>query len=178
MSRPLYSFYPLLPKPDRYFYPDQYNNDANWRAHYDTTGPEIIEQTSGRLTHFVAGLGTTGTFVGTSRYLNCRAPHVRLYSFQPDGPLHGLEGLKHLASVHVPEIYDPNLAHGNIEISTEDAYAMLKRLATEEGMLVGVSSAAAAVAALKLAKTLETGEVVTVFPDAADKSLSLPLWKS
>jgi S-sulfo-L-cysteine synthase (O-acetyl-L-serine-dependent) len=164
--------------PDKYHYLNQYGNPANVHAHTATTGPEIWRQTKGEITHFVAGLGTTGTFVGTGRYLKCRAPHVKLYSFQPDGPLHGLEGLKHLPSVHVPEIYDPTLACGNLEVSTEEAYVMLKRLAIEEGLLVGVSSAAAAVAALKLANTLHQGVVVTVFPDAADKYLSLPFWES
>ena len=164
--------------PDKYHYLNQYANPANVHAHTATTGPEIWRQTRGEITHFISGLGTTGTFVGTGRYLKARAPHVKLYSFQPDGPLHGLEGLKHLPSVHVPEIYDPKLAHGNIEVSTEEAYGMLKRLASEEGLLVGVSSAAAAVAALKLAKTLREGLVVTIFPDAADKYLSSSFWES
>ena len=164
--------------PERYFYLNQYANPANVYAHTVTTGPEIWRQTQGTITHFITGLGTTGTFVGTSRYLKSRAPQVQIYSFQPYGPLHGLEGLKHLASVHVPEIYDPRLADGNIEVSTEDAYAMLKRLAAEEGLLVGISSAAATVAALNIAQTLEEGVIVTVFPDAADKYLSLPIWES
>ena len=162
--------------PEQYCYINQYANPANVHAHTATTGPEIWRQTKGQITHFVAGLGTTGTFTGTSHYLKCRAPHVKLYSFQPAGPLHGLEGLKHLSSVRVPEIYDPALADGNIDISTEDAYAMLKRLAAEEGLLVGVSAGAAAVAALELAKTFDSGVVVTVFPDGADKYLSLPVW--
>ncbi len=163
--------------PDKYYYINQYANPANVHAHTATTGPEIWRQTKGQITHFIAGLGTTGTFTGTSHYLKCRAPHVNVFSFQPDGPLHGLEGLKHLPSVRVPEIYDPKLADGNLEISTDAGYAMLKRLASEEGLLVGVSSGAAAVAALQLAQTLDQGTVVTVFPDAADKYLSLPVWK-
>ena len=164
--------------PDQYYYINQYANPANVHAHTATTGPEIWRQTKGEITHFVAGLGTTGTFTGTSHYLKCRAPHVKVYSFQPDGPLHGLEGLKHLPSVRVPEIYDAGLADDNLDVSTDDAYAMLKRLASEEGLLVGVSSGAAAVAALQLARTLDQGTVVTILPDAADKYLSLPVWET
>jgi cysteine synthase B len=162
--------------PEKYHYLNQYANPANVQAHAATTGPEIWRQTKGQVTHFVSGLGTTGTFTGTSQYLKSRAPHVKVYSFQPDGPLHGLEGLKHLPSVRVPEIYNPTLADGNLEVTTEDAYSMLRRLASEEGLLVGVSSAASAVAALRLAESLDSGTVVTVFPDAADKYLSLPVW--
>src|SRR5579872_2779234 len=118
-------------QPDRYFYPDQYNNPANWQAHYDTTAPEIIEQTSGRLTHFVAGLGTSGTFVGTGRRLRKYSPAIKLVSFQPDGPFHGLEGLKHMESAIVPGIYDPSLADADLRIDTEHAYRMVRRLARE-----------------------------------------------
>src|SRR5437867_5206354 len=159
-------------EPQRYFYPDQYNNDANWQAHFDTTGPEIIEQTSGRLTHFVAGLGTSGTFVGTGRRLQRFNPAIKLISFQPDSPLHGLEGLKHMASAIVPGIYDPTLADEDLRVATETAYKMVRRLAREEGLLAGVSSGAALVATLRVAKKLDRGVVVTVFPDGAEKYLT------
>src|SRR5229473_1016396 len=129
--------------PERYFYPDQYSNPANWRAHYQTTAVEIWEQTRGRLTHFVAGLGTSGTFVGTTRRLKELNPALRCISLQPDSPFHGIEGAKHMASAIVPRIYDPSLADEDIGISTEDAHAMTKRLAREEGLLVGISGAAA-----------------------------------
>jgi cysteine synthase B len=162
--------------PDRYFYPDQYNNDGNWRAHYDTTGPEIIEQTSGRLTHFVAGLGTSGTFMGTGRRLRAFNPAITLISVQPDGPMHGLEGLKHMASAIVPGIYDPSLADEDLRIDTESAYVMVRRLAREEGLLGGISSGAALAATLIVARRLRAGVVVTVFPDGAEKYLSEPFW--
>src|SRR5499427_1714583 len=137
--------------PDRYFYPDQYNNDANWRAHYDTTAAEIIEQTSGQVTHFVAGLGTSGTLVGVGRRLRKFNPAIKLVSFQPDSPFHGLEGLKHMASAIVPAIYDPTLADEDLRVDTEDAYRMVRRLAREEGMLAGISSGAAMCATLQVA---------------------------
>jgi cysteine synthase B len=162
--------------PEQYFYPDQYNNDANWRAHYDTTGPEIIEQTSGRLTHFVAGLGTSGTFVGTGRRLRQFNAAIKLISFQPDGPLHGLEGLKHMDSAIVPGIYDATLADEDLRIDTETAYEMVRRLAREEGLLGGISSGAALAAVLHVAKRLTRGVVVTVFPDGAEKYLTEPFW--
>jgi S-sulfo-L-cysteine synthase (O-acetyl-L-serine-dependent) len=162
--------------PGRYFYPDQYNNDANWRAHFDTTGPEIIEQTSGRLTHFVAGLGTSGTFIGTGRRLRRFNPGIKLISFQPDSPLHGLEGLKHMASAIVPGIYDPTLADEDLRVATETAYRMVRRLAREEGLLGGISSGAALAATLEVARRLERGVVVTVFPDGAEKYLSEAFW--
>lgn len=162
--------------PDRYFYPDQYSNDANWRAHLDTTGPEIIEQTSGRITHFVAGLGTSGTFMGTGRALRRFNPAVKLVSFQPDSPFHGLEGLKHMATAMVPRIYDPSLADEDLGISSEDAYALVRRLAREEGLLVGISSGAALAAALQVARRLTEGVVVTVFPDGAEKYFSEAFW--
>ena len=142
--------------PDRYFYPDQYSNDGNWRAHYDTTAPEIIEQTSGRLTHFVAGLGTSGTFVGTGRRLRKFNPAIKLISFQPEGPFHGLEGLKHMASAIVPAIYDATLADADLRINTERAYRMVRRLAREEGLLAGISSGAAVAAMLDVAQTLDS----------------------
>jgi S-sulfo-L-cysteine synthase (O-acetyl-L-serine-dependent) len=161
---------------ERYFYPDQYNNAANWQAHYETTAPEILRQTNGSLTHFICGLGTTGTFVGTARLLKETNPAIECISFQPDAPLHGLEGLKHLATARRPGIYDAKLADRNLEVSTEDAYAMVKRLATEEGMLVGVSAAAAACAALKIAREIEHGTIVTIFADDASKYLSEKFW--
>jgi S-sulfo-L-cysteine synthase (O-acetyl-L-serine-dependent) len=158
------------------FYPDQYNNDANWRAHYDTTGVEIWEQTDGRVTHFVAGLGTSGTLTGAARRLRELNPRIRIASLQPDGPLHGIEGLKHMASSIVPGIYDPSLADEDLRVSTEDAYAMTRRLAVRDGLLVGISSGAAAVAALRVASRLERGVVVTVFPDGGTRYLSEHFW--
>src|SRR5207248_6549906 len=162
--------------PERYFYPDQYNNDANWRAHYDTTGAEIIEQTSGRLTHFVAGLGTSGTFVGTGRRLREFNPAIRLISFQPEGPFHGLEGLKHMESAIVPGIYDPTLADEDLRIGTERAHEMVRRLAREEGLLAGISSGAALAVMLDVAKRLDRGVIVTIFPDGAEKYLTDAFW--
>lgn len=162
--------------PDTYFYPDQYNNDGNWRAHYDTTGREIIEQTQGRVTHFVAGLGTSGTFVGSGRRLREAKPGIRLISMQPDSPMHGLEGLKHMASAIVPGIYDPELADEDLGIGTEAAYDCVRRLALEEGVLAGISSGAALAACLRVAQRLESGVIVTVFPDSADKYLSERFW--
>jgi S-sulfo-L-cysteine synthase (O-acetyl-L-serine-dependent) len=162
--------------PDRYFYPDQYNNPANWQAHYDTTAPEIIEQTSGRLTHFVAGLGTSGTFIGTGRRLRKYSPSIKLISFQPDSPFHGLEGLKHMESAIVPGIYDPTLADEDLRIDTERSYRMVRRLAREEGLLAGISSGAAVAAMLDVASRLDTGVIVTVFPDGAEKYLNEKFW--
>jgi cysteine synthase B len=163
--------------PDRYFYPDQYSNDANWRAHYDTTGPEIIEQTSGRLTHFVAGLGTSGTFIGTGRRLRKFNPAIKLISFQPSGPFHGLEGLKHMESAIVPGIYDPSVADEDLRVESERAYEMVRRLAREEGLLAGISSGAALAATLEVARRLDRGLVVTVFPDGAEKYLTEKFWQ-
>jgi cysteine synthase B len=162
--------------PDVYFYPDQYNNPGNWRAHYDTTAPEIIEQTGGRLTHFVAGLGTSGTFVGAGRRLREVTPHVRLVSVEPDSPLHGLEGLKRMASAIVPAIYDHTLADEALDVSTEGSWALTRRLAREEGLMVGPSSGAALVACLRIARALDRGVIVTVFPDGGDRYLSEPHW--
>lgn len=164
--------------PDLYFYPDQYNNDANWGAHYKTTGPEILAQTDGRITHFVAGLGTSGTFMGTGRRLREANPSIKLISFQPDSPLHGLEGLKHMETAIVPGIYDERLADEDMRVSTEDAYTMVRRLAREEGLLVGISGGAAVAAALKVAKTAKNGVIVTVFPDSADKYMSERFWQT
>src|SRR5258705_3666060 len=148
--------------PDRYFYPDQYNNDANWQAHYDTTAPEIIEQTSGRMTHFVAGLGTSGTFVGIGRRLRKFNPSIKLISFQPDSPFHGLEGLKHMAAAIVPGLYDPTLADEDLRVGSERAYEMVRRLAREEGLLAGISSGAALAVSLDVARRLDSGVIVTV----------------
>jgi cysteine synthase B len=164
-------------EPQKYFYPDQYNNPANWQAHYDTTGPEIWRQTEGRISAFVAGLGTSGTFVGVGRYLRERSPLTRLVSFQPDSPFHGLEGLKHMDSAIVPGIYDPGLADENREVSTEAAHEMVKRLAREEGVLVGISSAAALIASMEVAERMDRGVVVTVFPDGGDRYLSDTFWE-
>jgi cysteine synthase B len=162
--------------PDQYFYPDQYNNDSNWKAHYDTTAPEIIEQTSGRITHFVAGLGTSGTFVGTGRRLRKHSPAIKLISFQPDSPFHGLEGLKHMESAIVPGIYDPTLADEDLRIDTERAYRMVRRLAREEGLLAGISSGAAVAAMIDVATRIPAGVVVTIFPDGAEKYLNESFW--
>lgn len=156
--------------PAKYFYPDQYNNEANWRAHYETTGPEIWEQTQGRITHFVAGLGTTGTFVGVVRRLKSFNPRLQAVAMQPDSPLHGLEGLKHLPTAMVPGIYDPTLADENVEVATDDALLMTQRLAREEGLFVGPSSGANVFAALRLARTLsEYALVVTILCDGGEK---------
>lgn len=162
--------------PGAYFYPDQYSNDANWRAHFDGTGPEIIEQTNGRVTHFIAGLGTSGTFMGAGRALRKFNPAVKLFSFQPDSPFHGLEGLKHMPTALVPAIYDPSLADGNVEVSTEEAHRFVRRLAREQGLLVGISAGAALAASLQVARSLASGVVVTVFPDGAEKYLSETFW--
>jgi len=163
-------------EPDRYFYPDQYNNDANWQAHYLTTAEEILQQTGGCITHFVAGLGTSGTFVGTARRLKKYNPKIQAIAFQPESPIHGIEGLKHMASVPMnigmPGIYDPLLADENFFVSTEEAYAMVKRLAVEEGLFVGVSSGAALVCCLKVAQELKNGVIVTIFPDGGERYLS------
>lgn len=163
--------------PERYFYADQYNNPANWRAHYETTGVEIFEQTEGRITHFVAGLGTSGTFVGAGRRLRELCPGITLVSVQPNGPFHGIEGLKHMPTAIRPGIYDKTLADVNLEVATEEAYAMVRRLAREEGMLVGVSSGAALAGVLRIARTLRRGVIVTVFPDSGDKYLSERFWE-
>jgi len=162
--------------PDRYFYPDQYSNDGNWRAHFDTTAPEIIEQTGGRLTHFVAGLGTSGTFVGASRRLKQFNSGIKVISFQPDSPFHGLEGLKHMESAMVPAIYDATIADEDLRVGTEEAHRLVRRLAREEGLMVGISSGAALAATLKVARRLNKGVVVTVFPDGAEKYLSENFW--
>lgn len=167
--------------PGVFCYMDQYSNPANWRAHYETTGPEIWRQTAGSVTHFVAGLGTSGTFVGTARKLKELSAQVQVISFQPDSPFHGLEGMKHMATAIVPAIYDPQLADRNLEIETEAAYMMAKRLAREEGLLVGISAAAAVVASERVAREEATAgrraTIVTVLPDSADKYLSERFWE-
>jgi S-sulfo-L-cysteine synthase (O-acetyl-L-serine-dependent) len=162
--------------PGKYFYPDQYNNPANWRAHYDTTANEIWRQTDGQITHFVAGMGTSGTFMGVTRRLKELNPSIQCISMQPNSPLHGLEGMKHMASALVPGIYDPNLADELIEVATEDAHRMVLRLAREEGILVGVSSGGNLVAAMQVAEKLKEGVVVTIFCDSAAKYLSEDFW--
>lgn len=166
--------------PDEFFYPDQYNNEANWRAHYNTTGREIWEQTNGTVTHFVAGLGTTGTFTGTSRRLKEFDPTVRAFSVQPDSPLHGLEGMKHLATARVPGIYDPTVADEELFIGTEEAQEMTRLLARVEGLFVGVSSGANVLAAMKTAERLAesglTGTIVTILCDGGGKYLSEEFW--
>jgi cysteine synthase B len=163
--------------PDKYFYPDQYNNSANWRAHYLTTANEIWNQTDGRITHFVAGLGTSGTLIGTTRRLKELNPSIKAISMQPDSPLHGLEGLKHFGTAIVPGIYDPLLADANVTVSTEDAQSMCRRLAREEGLFVGVSSGANVTAALRLAKSIETDAViVTILCDGGGKYLHEGFW--
>jgi len=162
--------------PERYFYPDQYNNHANWKAHYQTTAVEIWNQTQGRITHFVTGMGTSGTFMGVTRRLKEFNPAIQCISMQPDAPLHGLEGLKHMATAMVPGIYDPALADSGVVVSTEDAYTHTLRLAREEGLLVGVSSGANFAAALNIARGLRQGVVVTIFCDSAAKYLSDDFW--
>ena len=163
--------------PDTYFYPDQYNNPANWLAHYEGTGPEIWRQSEGCLTHFIAGLGTSGTFMGVGRRLREYSPQVRLISVQPTTGFHGLEGLKHMATAIVPGIYDASLADESVTIETEEAYEMVKRLAREEGLLVGISSGANLAAALRVARRSERAVIVTVFCDSADKYLSEHFWE-
>ena len=164
--------------PDRYFYPDQYSNDANWRAHYETTGAEILEQTGGQVTHFVAGLGTSGTFMGTGRRLRASGRPIELTAVQPDSPLHALEGLKHMASAIVPRIFDPSLADRNLTVTTEAAHEMTRRLSREAGLFVGPSSGAALAASLQVARTLDFGCVVTIFPDGGARYLSESFWQA
>ncbi len=166
--------------PDLYFYPDQYSNPANWKAHFETTAPEIIRQTDGRITHFVAAMGTSGTFVGVTRRLKRDLPHVRCFSAQPATGFHGLEGLKHMPTAIVPAIYDSTIADDNLWLDTEDAYAMVRRLAREEGLLVGISAGGNVVAARQIGKQLaaqgQQAVIVTVLCDGAAKYLSEPFW--
>jgi cysteine synthase B len=165
-------------QPERYFYANQYDNPANWQSHYLSTGPEIIQQTHGRITHFIAGLGTSGTLTGVGRYLRHYNPQIRLLAVQPDSPFHGLEGLKHISTSIQPGIFDASLPDITVEVTTESAFEMVRRLARKEGLFVGISSGAAAAAAEQVARELEEGVVVTVFPDAGYKYLSdRELWK-
>ncbi len=164
-------------EPRTYRYLDQYNNEANWRAHFESTGPEIWRQTKGTVQHFVACLGTTGTFVGVGRFLKQRKPRVRLVGVQPAEPFHGLEGVKHLETSQIPGIWDSNLADEMMFVATEDAQAAVRRLAREAGVLVGTSSGAAFDAALRLAERTREGVIVTVFPDAGDKYLGDRYWE-
>jgi S-sulfo-L-cysteine synthase (O-acetyl-L-serine-dependent) len=170
-----------LSSPEKFYYADQYSNPANWQAHYNSTGHEIWRQTGGQLTHFIAGLGTSGTFIGTTRRLKELDPAIQSISFQPDSPFHGLEGMKHMATAIVPAIYDPTLADRNLEIETEAAYRMVRRLAREEGLLVGISAGAAIVASLQIAQEESVAGrkamIVTVLPDSADKYLSERFWE-
>jgi S-sulfo-L-cysteine synthase (O-acetyl-L-serine-dependent) len=164
--------------PDRYYHPDQYNNPANWKAHYYSTAWEIWNQSRQRITHFVAGLGTTGTFVGTSRRLKEFDPAIQCISIGPDGPLHGLEGLKHLPSAIVPGIYDPGLADDHQTVTTEEAYAMTRMLARHEGLHVGISSGAALAVSLRLASRISDGMIVTVFPDGGTRYGGESFWNA
>jgi cysteine synthase B len=163
--------------PERYYYPDQYSNLANPRSHYESTAPEIWEQTRGEVTHFVAGLGTSGTFVGTATRLKEYNPAIETISFEPDSAFHGLEGMKHMESAIVPAIYDPNIADQNRAVRTEDAYEMVKRVAREDGILIGISAGAAVATALEVAREIESGTVVTILCDGADKYLSERFWE-
>jgi S-sulfo-L-cysteine synthase (O-acetyl-L-serine-dependent) len=175
MARELYAKHP-----DLYYYADQYSNDANWQAHYHGTANEIWQQTEGRITHFVSMLGTSGTFMGTTRRLKELNPHIRCISLQPDSPFHGIEGAKHMASAIVPKIYDAKLADEDMPIATEDAYRMAKRLAREEGLLVGISAAAAVVGSLKVAENRKKGQsavIVSILCDSGDKYLSERFWE-
>lgn len=162
--------------PERYYYADQYSNPSNWQAHLKTTGPELWAQTDGALTHLVAGLGTTGTLMGTGRYLKARDPSITLVAVQPDSPYHGMEGLKHLETAMVPSIYDPLVPDVFEEQETEEAFAMARRLAREEGLLVGISGAGIVAAALRVASRLERGVVVAIVPDGGNRYLSDRFW--
>jgi cysteine synthase B len=164
--------------PERYFYADQYNNDANWRAHYDTTAPEILEQTDGRITHFIAGLGTSGTFMGVGRRLREYNRNIRLISVQPESPMHGVEGLKHMETAIRPGIYDPSLADEDVRVTTERAYTFTRRLAAQEGLLVGVSSGAALAAGLEVARRIREGVIVLIFPDSGTRYLTERFWEA
>ena len=162
--------------PDLYFYPDQYSNPANWQAHYNTTATELYEQTDGQISHFVTGLGTSGTCMGVGRRLRQFNPAIQIIAMQPDSPFHGLEGLKHMETAIVPPIYDDTVPDRQIEIPTEDAQKMVKQLAREEGIMVGISAGANVLAAIQIARQLEEGVVVTILCDSADKYLSDRFW--
>ncbi len=163
--------------PERYFYPDQYNNPCNPQAHYETTGPEIVRQTIGRVTHFVAGIGTGGTIMGTGRKLKAYKPEIQVLGVEPDSGLHGIEGLKHMETSIVPGVYDEGFLDGTIRVTTEEAYEMAWWLAREEGLFVGPSSGAALKGTLKVAKEIGAGVIVTILPDGGDRYLSTPLWQ-
>jgi cysteine synthase B len=163
--------------PEKYFMPDQYNNPANWWAHYDTTGPEIIEQTKGRITHFVAGVGTSGTLMGTGRRLREFNPRIQIAAVLPAEDLHGIEGLKHMETAIVPGIWNEQFPDLRLTVRTEDAYTTARRLALEEGILVGQSGGAAVYAALQLARQITDGVIVTILPDAGDRYFSTGLWE-
>jgi cysteine synthase B len=164
--------------PERFYFANQYANPENWGAHLRTTGPEVVEQTQGQLTHFVCGLGTSGTLVGVGRFLRRRSPRVQLIAVQPDGPLHGLEGLKHYPSTPTPPIYDAGLADDTVQVSTEQAYEMTRRLAREEGLLAGISSGAAVQAALEVGHRLAEGHLVVLLPDSGGRYLDEPFWSA
>lgn len=164
--------------PGSYYYANQYDNPSNPRSHVETTGPEVWRQTGGRVTHFLAGLGTTGTLVGTSAFLKLQDPSIQVVGLEPDSPIHGLEGLKHLETAIVPEIYDEARRDAKMVSSTDAAYAMCRTLARDHGLMVGVSSGAAAAACVELAGTLDQGHIVTVFPDSGDKYLSESFWEA
>jgi S-sulfo-L-cysteine synthase (O-acetyl-L-serine-dependent) len=164
-------------EPEKYFMPDQYNNPANWWAHYDTTGPEIIAQTKGRITHFVAGVGTSGTLMGTGRRLREFNPRIQIAAVLPAEDLHGIEGLKHMETAIVPGIWNAQFPDLKLSVRTEDAYIMARRLALEEGILVGQSAGAAVYAALQLARQVSEGVIVTILPDAGDRYFSTGLWE-
>jgi cysteine synthase B len=165
-------------KPELYWYANQYDNPANWQAHYLTTGPEIMAQTGHDFTHFVIGLGTSGTMMGTGRYLREQDAQIQIVAFQPDAPFHGLEGLKHMPTAIKPAIFKPTFADRTLEVRTESAYDMVRSLAREEGLFVGISSGAAIVATMQVARELKEGKIVTIFPDAGYKYLSdKALWE-
>ncbi|RYX93681.1 pyridoxal-phosphate dependent enzyme, partial [bacterium] len=163
--------------PEKYFKPDQYNNPSNWKAHYDGMAKEIIEQTNGEITHFVAGVGTTGTLVGTSKRLLEYNPKIKIYSVEPDNGFHGIEGWKHLDTSIVPGIYDSSVIDQILRVSTDESYDMTKRLAKEEGLLVGLSSGAVFKSCLDLSAKIDSGTIITVFPDSGERYLSTPVWR-
>lgn len=163
---------------DRYFFPDQYNNEENWKAHFETTGPEIIRQTDGQVTHFIAGLGTTGTLMGVGKRLKQELKNVKIIALEPDSPFHGLEGLKHMETAIVPGIYDKNFPDELVRVKTEDAHDMMRRIARLEGLMVGISSGAVFKAAMEYSRKISSGNIVVIFPDGGDRYLSETLWKA
>ena len=163
-------------EPHKFFFADQYNNPANWQAHFGTTGPELWAQMDGEISHFIAGLGTTGTITGTASYLKQQDPGIQVIAVQPDSPLHGLEGLKHLESSPIPGIFNEDLINQTIEVATEETYSLLRELSQQHGLLLGISSAAAIIAAKKLAREVEMARAVVILPDSGEKYLSQPFW--